>query len=350
MTSAEILYEMETQIMANIARMLGAGSDVSAEWQMKKLAEIGTLRRENVDIVRGYIIDATDSAREEIIKAGNAAAVGFDKKMDADSLAAALAPDTSPTLRAIWTTWETKTMQQFRNLGMTLINSAEKIYIETITKATAQALAGQITLRQAIAQAATDWSATGLAGLVDAGNRKWSVEAYAQTVIKSNIRQVVTETVLGRSKELGNNLVEVSSHIGARPLCELYQGRIYCLEGDKESTGYPNLYNDTSYGEIAGLFGINCGHQMYPYIEGTEQTFEPYSKEQNDEVYDESQQQRAFERSIRSAKRKLEIANALNDPTAIEAAKQRVSEKQANIRKFIDETGRTRRNAREQIF
>jgi hypothetical protein len=89
---------------------------------------------------------------------------------------------------------------------------------------------------------------------------------------------------------------------------------------------------------------------MYPYFEGTEKTFDPYSKKENAETYESSQRQRYYERNIRKAKRELMVAEAINDPATIAGAKKKVSDRQARMRAFIDESGRTRRRDREQIY
>ena len=105
------------------------------------------------------------------------------------------------------------------------------------------------------------------------------------------------------------------------------------------------------YGEPAGLFGINCGHHPIPIIPGFSypQDGPEQDREANDKEYEESQIQRAYERSIRTAKRDLEVAKATGDEELVKERKKAVQEEQARMRKFIDETGRARRYDREQI-
>jgi hypothetical protein len=89
---------------------------------------------------------------------------------------------------------------------------------------------------------------------------------------------------------------------------------------------------------------------MYPYYPGTPKTFSPYSEKENENAYENSQEQRNIERSIRQAKRELSNAESFRDKVLIDEAKQKVSDRQADMRKFIDETNRTRRRDREQIY
>jgi hypothetical protein len=171
-------------------------------------------------------------------------------------------------------------------------------------------------------------------------------------VVKTNMGNAANQVSFDIGDDYGTDLIEISSHSGARPGCEPYQGNVYSRRG--ENKGY-DAFNTTTYGQAAGILGINCGHVAYPFFEGlSTQTYRPTpSKRENDRVYAESQKQRYLERDIRAAKRKLSVAESTKDPE-IKAkltaqAKQRVKDKQANMRNFIDETKRTRRYAREQI-
>jgi hypothetical protein len=69
------------------------------------------------------------------------------------------------------------------------------------------------------------------------------------------------------------------------------------------------------------------------------------SKKENDKQYQDSQKQRALERQIRYAKRNVEMLGDL----ATDADRDKIKQAQANMRAFIQSTGRTRRYDREQI-
>jgi hypothetical protein len=171
-------------------------------------------------------------------------------------------------------------------------------------------------------------------------------------VIRTNTTRVASEVQFKRAEEYGADLIEVSAHAGARPLCAPYQGKIFSISGKSEK--YPPL-SSTSYGEPAGLFGINCGHMSYNFFPGiSRQTYAPdeteEQKEENARVYQESQKQRAIERSIRAAKREAQTLEALGDTKGVAEAKSKIRERQAVMREFIAETGRTRQRAREAIY
>ena len=69
----------------------------------------------------------------------------------------------------------------------------------------------------------------------------------------------------------------------------------------------------------------------------------------NDKEYQESQQQRALERSIREAKRKQAAFKAAGLDDAAADMAQAIKDRQAAMREFIGKTGRTRRYDRESI-
>ena len=93
---------------------------------------------------------------------------------------------------------------------------------------------------------------------------------------------------------------------------------------------------------------INCGHFPIVVIPGVSI---PHGAdfirppEQNDKAYAESQEQRRIERSIRAAKRDVEMLGDL----ATKEDRQKIKDLQAQMREFTERTGRGRRYDREQI-
>ena len=126
------------------------------------------------------------------------------------------------------------------------------------------------------------------------------------------------------------------------------ENKVFTFTDDEGNKVHVYMQSETSYGEAAGLFGINCGHFPIPIIPGVTiphgaDNIQP--KEENDREYKESQEQRALEREIREAKRNVEM---LGD-AATKEDKQKVRELQAKMREFMDRTGRARRYDRESI-
>jgi hypothetical protein len=101
---------------------------------------------------------------------------------------------------------------------------------------------------------------------------------------------------------------------------------------------------------VTGLKGANCAHDFYPYFDGiSTQRYYQVDKKANETAYENSQIQRKIEREIRQQKRRAEAASAIGDNEGYVAATAQIKAKQAEMREFIKETGRTRRISREQI-
>lgn len=114
---------------------------------------------------------------------------------------------------------------------------------------------------------------------------------------------------------------------------------------------YYTPLSETSYGQPAGLFGINCGHVQYPFVPGINfQRYFPYPKEENDRRYMQFQQQRAMERSIRAAKRECMMLQETGDTEGLQKASLRLRNQREKYRAYCKETGLKQHNDRTQVY
>lgn len=354
MNPTDLLWEAESEILLAIARHLRAGNIASADWKTDRLQKLGALTNETAGIIKRYrdgIVAGTLTEIETIAmdRLLRSEKIMAQAKARGASLFSPLPPEADPVMHGIIMTWQ-ETAKNQMNLAMaTLLEKTGQLYVDTINRTTLQVLTGAMSGREALVKTVKEWAASGVPSIIDRAGRQWTTEAYSNMVIRTNTTRVATEVQFKRAEEYGADLIEVSSHAGARPLCAPYQGKIFSISGQSEK--YPPL-SSTSYGEPAGLFGINCGHMQYPFFEGiSRKTYAPTENaEENAEQYQESQKQRAIERSIRAAKRELGMLEALGDQKAIAEAKSKIHERQAVMREFIAETGRTRQRAREQVY
>lgn len=97
----------------------------------------------------------------------------------------------------------------------------------TLNERTGEVVTGVSSRQTAVRRAIMDLARDGLTGFVDAAGREWSPEAYVSMDIRTTAHNAATQAVMDRCQQFGCNLIEVSSHPGARPLCEPYQGRIF---------------------------------------------------------------------------------------------------------------------------
>ena len=339
----ELLLDMESEIIGNMTRLLEKGAVESAAWQMEKLADLGALRLINTATVEKYLNEIAEGLPEYYEKLGESAL----EKSGVLGLSDVPSSGFSATLAATYKLWETQTLNTLKTLGMTLIDESQTTYIQIVYKSAAKMLSGATTLRQAIAETSSEWLAEGIPALVDKAGRRWSVEGYSQVVLRSTETQVTKAVQNQAFDEFDIDLVEVSSHLGARPLCAPYQGRVFSRSG--KSSKYPPL-SSTSMGEPAGLLGINCGHYLTAYNEAAGKIFDRYTAKENNEAYANSQKQRYYERQIRQRKKDLSLAKLSGDEKVIARAKNTLSNAQGRMREFVKDSGNTRRYDREQVY
>jgi len=360
MTAAELIYEIETDILKIIARMLGTGKIGTLEWQVTKLSQIGSLDEQARELIMAKIKAVRNLAVDEVVKkAFDRLEINerrYKEAVKAGRLQDVLPIAVDPSIRNILTAWENSARSGINLTMQTLLDKCGEVYRDTITRTTAETILGVKSGRQAIRETMREWAAQGVPSIVGQrtlpGGRvvdvHWSTEAYANAVIRTNTYRVVKETTETRMDEYGVDLAEVSWHAASRVTHYDYQGQIYSRSGRDEV--YPPL-SDTGYGDAAGLMGVNCTHYLIPFVPGisVKQEGLDISKEENERLYKQSQEQRRLEREIRSAKREAEVFKSGNDESGYKEAMQLVRDRQATMREFIDESGRARRYDREQI-
>ena len=178
------------------------------------------------------------------------------------------------------------------------------------------------------------------------------VDVAVRRHIRTQIAQDGARMTLDRLNALDVALVEVSSHEGARPTHQAWEGRCYSLKGDIviENTRYPDFYSATGYGQVDGLLGANCRHSFGPYRHGAPRAYEPNPESEtglsNDEIYQLTQKQRQLERKIRDDKRQLRGAqqeyeknpDKIENKTNLIKAKDTLAKRQKQMRDFIDDS------------
>lgn len=343
MTSIEIASQIELELMENIARALKGGNIGSAKWQLDKLADIGALDTRNRRVVRRYAAQLDTAMQKEVASAMNSRLRFIDRGFMAVGLNASAVADVG--IQEMITGYSMSVAGQANIIGNNLLRAANQTYRDSLAVATQATVSGIYTPQQAMSKTVSEWSRQGLPALVDKAGRTWQPDSYVNMQLRTAQTAGMTEMTLQRSRDFGNDLIEIDSHAGARELCEPYQGKIFSLSG--KHGNFPAL-SSTSYGDPAGIFGINCTHNMYPYIEGvSEKTYSPYSVKENNQVYQESQRQRLLERRIRESKREVAALNAAGVP--VDNAEKLLNNRQAMMKDFIESTGRTRYRIKEAV-
>ena len=157
---------------------------------------------------------------------------------------------------------------------------------------------------------------------------------------------------MDQAKTLGIEYVYVSQHLGARTSETSkianhagWQGKIYKLNGSDEK--YGNLVEETGYGDIEGLGGVNCRHRISAATEGMKLPSR-IDEEKNAEMEKIFKQQRAMERILRSWKRREALMKSCGNQEEYKKAKNKVTEWSNKLDKFTKTNGVRRDFSRER--
>lgn len=89
------------------------------------------------------------------------------------------------------------------------------------------------------------------------------LDSYSALVARSTSREAQNRGTMNQLTEHKFDLVKMSSHYGACPICTVLQGRVYSISGN--DTRFPPLKK--AYTGIYANIHPNCRHVLTPYIE-----------------------------------------------------------------------------------
>lgn len=382
---AEVYGAITDQILINLARHFpyyepGQRLPTSAfSYQAAMLAQMGKVNSETVQIIRENLKDAdkvlqsvleaaiTDSIRKvepqlyKAVKKGILKPPGF------------LPPIVAPNQMRAFTLYYQQAAEKLNLVNTVMLESTKNAYQATVSDITnriqstqtaldigaGETITGVSSWNEAVRHATSRMKTNGITGFIDHAGHEWSAEAYVSMDIRTTVFNTGRAAVWETNANFGNDLYQVSYHDGARPLCYDWQNKVISstdnarmvtdLDGN-EIRVYAQ--SETTYGEPAGLFGINCKHYPMPFIPGVSTIHgEPQDPEENAKTYAESQQQRRMERKLREEKRDLAMLKAQGAPDdAIKAQREKCRQTSADIDDFCTETGRARHRDREAVY
>ena len=312
------------------------------KWRLQSLMELGFLREE----LTKDISDATGKSEQEISNAFEDAGIVSMTYDDRIYKAAGLSPIPlweSPYLVRLMQRNLDATMGLWENFTRTTADRAEQAFIEQMDNVYNKVTSGGVGYIEAFAEGINELAKTGLFVTYPSGHKD-TIETATLRCVRTGVSQATAQIQDTRMKEYGVDLVLVSSHMGARPEHQVWQGKVYSRSGNNPK--YPDFVTSTGYGTGAGLCGWNCRHSFSPYFEGMDNPFDPYDDDENVRLYEKTQEQRRMERGIRKTKRELNVLDdAANQSTDMkpdlkakaDRARERLKKQQAAYYEYCDD-------------
>lgn len=315
-------------------------------WQAEQLQKLGRLNLQAIKLM-AETDGLSQTAIEDLIKFH-----GLQIKQEIDSklqhVTGSPIPSSEETELLIkgivdqtWNDLQNKVNETLitRNYGNSAITQT---YRRILTESTAATVSGLMTHEDAVNLAIQRAVDRGLpTKLIDKAGHNWSLEGYVRMVINTTVNRTYNEIRLQRMKDFDMHLALMSSHPDSRPACAYIQGHVVNLvppESPDFNPRYDSIYNH-DYGKPSGTQGINCRHILFPYVPGVNENHQPqYDPKEAIKNGKLVQQQRARERAIRDAKRRLKAAEKLDDKKMIDQTKTLLRARQAKLREFIKET------------
>ena len=232
------------QIIDRMIIRIGRGDDYlltsSDAWRIRTLQEAGYLLEDITAELAKYTKRQEAEIREAMTEAGV-------KAIEADNAiyeAAGLTPTPlmqSPALMRLMERNYTATLNTWQNYTRTTAEAAQRLYINECDKAYNLVASGAVSYTQAVREAVEAVATDGVYVQYPSG-RKLTIEAATSMCVRTGIAQAAGDVCLRRMIEMGYGNVITSSHLGARPTHEVWQGGIYSIDIKKLREIKPYLF------------------------------------------------------------------------------------------------------------
>ena len=358
---ARIFEEIEMLLVRSLKRNLSRhkkeeeqeGFNWSA-WQAEKLREIDRFRQENAQTVADFA-DQIDQETRQVMQEQFDEGVNGAEVPPAQTVEDAPAQVTpQPQFFGVDDTKVNKLIDDVthleKNVETAALRTMDDVYRQVVNKAQIAMSTGAMTLQQAIDSAVSDFLARGIDCIVYRDGRRVNIADYVRMALRTTATRAGLQGKSAKYKAMGYDTVLVSSYGMCSPTCAPWQGRIYIEDTfsmwDGEVQEYPDgtLWGKSNYcgkwfpllssAIEHGLFHPNCRHSINFWKDG-DPIPESIDNTDSERRYKLEQKQRALEREVRRAKRKVE---GFSDPENIRKAKAELRAAQKKLRDFIDQT------------
>lgn len=310
-------------------------------WQLEKMNEMGLLNEDNLKLISDRSGIAEEQLRHVIQNEGYK--VYKDTKQQLLEATGGGSFAGNSIIQTNLAAYVNQAMGDIDNLiNTTLPMSVRKVYQSIVQESVAKVVTGLTTSDKAISDTVMKWAKKGFYGFTDSQGKHWKADTYARQVIKSTAWRVYREVRMAPAEELGIDTYYYSKKSTAREMCAPLQHQIVTTGVARTEAGERILaLSDYGYGYAGGCLGINCRHEITPYVPGA--NYKPdlpdelrdLTPEQAIENANVQAKQRALERSIRQSKEFLHVAEKLGDSELISKYKSKVRIQQGAMRDYL---------------
>ena len=353
----QLTLELFDQVIDRIKERGSASLDDNPYiWQLEKMNEMGLLNEDNVKLISDRSGIAEEQLRHVIQNEGYKVYKDTKEQL-LESMGGEFTHNS--LIQTNLAAYVNQTMGDIDNLiNTTLPMSVRKVYQSIVQESVAKVVTGLTTSDKAISDTVMKWAEKGFYGFTDSQGKHWKADTYARQVIKSTAWRVYREVRMAPAEELGIDTFYYHKKATAREMCAPLQHQIVTTGVARTEKGERILaLSDYGYGYAWGCQGINCTHEMTPYIPGANykpdlpDELKDLTPEQAIENANAQAKQRALERSIRQSKEFLHVAEKLGDSELISKYKSKVRVQQGAMRDYLKQHPFLHRDyAREKYY
>ena len=294
----EIIKRIINRIMLRISRNDDYILTAYDKWNIETLQQAGYL----LEDIQKEISKATKLQEKEIAEAMEEAGVetlSYDDKIY-KSVGLSPTPLTqSPGLIRLMQRNYEATLGEWHNFTRTTADISQKLFINELDRFYMLVSTGAMGYTQALSEIINNVVLDGAKVHYDTGHSD-TIETATLRAVRTGISQMSSDIQMARAVEMGAEKAIISSHLGARPSHQIWQGKVFTINELKSTDdGMPAL------GTMQGLCGINCRHSWSIWYDGMDNPFDQYDSEENRKQYEKEQRQRTLERRIRKTKREV---------------------------------------------
>lgn len=323
------VYEKTTdQLLLNIAKYFDGGDESLADlnWQLKQLGRMGQLKRENFEIILANVKGNRELVEEALNQAVESALAYVEPELagaaSAGALHNALPAKMSPRISELLKAYQAQAMNTLNLVNTTMLESSVRAFVNGVTKihfdaqtalkagqlvdfAAGQAILGTDTRARLVKETVAKLAKDGITGFVDSAGRKWSAEAFVNMNIRTTMHNTFREATFARNQDYGNDIVYAQAKNASRPGCYPWQNVLMSMSNQARTVF--DLHGNavkvipasaTSYGEPAGIWGVNCRHSCNIFVPGISiMRGEAPDEEDNERQYKADQEKKRIQRA-----------------------------------------------------